>query len=81
MRSDRPQPKEPPLLTVYNVKGVLSISDSEAKKEWDKANTTRVVLKLNRNTDKDVLSRLDKVQSKQGYIKSLIRQDIANKEE
>lgn len=55
----------------------LSIPDSKAKKAWVKANTTRVVLNLNHNTDKDVLLKLDEVPSKQGYIKSLIRQDVA----
>ena len=56
---------------------MLSIGDSEAKKKWDKANTRKFLLKLNKNTDSDIITRLDKAQSKQGYIKSLIRQDIA----
>ena len=60
--------------------GVMSIPDSEARKEWTKANTTVVTLKLNNNTDKDVLVKLDEVPSKQGYIKQLIRDDIADKE-
>jgi len=60
-------------------KQVMSIPDSEAKKEWDKTNTTRVVMKLNNNTDRDVLTKLDEVPSKQGYIKSLIRRDIVDK--
>ena len=56
---------------------MLSIPDSEAKKKWDKENTFRIVLKLNRNTDKDILTKLDEESSKQGYIKSLIRKNIA----
>jgi hypothetical protein len=55
----------------------LSIPDSEAKKKWDKANTQQVIMKLNKNTDRDIITRLDEVPSKQGYVKSLIRQDIA----
>jgi len=55
----------------------MSIPESEARKEWIKANTTVVTMKLNNNTDKDVLSKLDEVPSKQGYIKRLIREDIA----
>lgn len=51
--------------------------DSEAKKAWRAAHTTRVVMDLNHNTDKDVLQRLAEVESKQGYIKRLIRDDIA----
>ena len=51
--------------------------DSAAKKAWDAANTTRVIMKLNNNTDNDVLEKLAQVDSKQGYIKQLIREDIA----
>ena len=51
--------------------------ESVAKKEWEKANTTRIQLKLNNNTDKDILAKLNTVPSKQGYIRSLIRKDIA----
>lgn len=50
--------------------------DSEAKKAWDAAHTRKVLLKLNCNTDKDVLQKLGSVPSKQGYIKALIRKDI-----
>lgn len=46
-----------------------------------KAVYTGVYLKLNENTDKDVIDRLDQVRkemkyTKQGYIKELIRTDI-----
>ena len=64
---------------VYYRNGVLSIPDSEAKKEWDRANTQRVIMKLNKNTDSDIISRLEEVPNKQGYIKTLIRQDLAGK--
>lgn len=53
--------------------------DSEAKKAWDAAHTRKVLLKLNCNTDKDVLQKLDSVPSKQGYIKTLIRKDLEEK--
>lgn len=43
---------------------------------WKAANTTRVVMDLNHNTDADILRKLNEVPSKQGYIKSLIREDI-----
>ena len=59
---------------------MFSIGDSEAKKKWDKENTKKLVMKLNKNTDSDIMTRLDEVPSKQGYIKSLIRKDIAEKE-
>ena len=47
-----------------------------AQSAWDKAHTTQVVLKLNNNTDADILAKLAEVESKQGYIKQLIRTDI-----
>jgi len=50
---------------------------TKAHQEWVAANTTRVVMNLNHNTDKDVLEKLSQVPSKQGYIKGLIRADIA----
>ena len=51
--------------------------DSEAKRAWDAQNTVYVSLKLNKKTDADILKRLDKQESKQGYIKRIIREDIA----
>jgi len=53
------------------------VPETKALKEWTKANTTRIGLKLNNNTDKDILEKLASVPSKQGYIRALIRQDIA----
>lgn len=53
------------------------MADSEAKKAWDAANTTRVIMKLNNNTDSEIIKKLSEVPSKQGYIRRLIREDIA----
>ena len=54
---------------------------SEAQKrasiKYDKANTKQILLKLNKNTDADILDRLDQVDNMQGYIKELIRKDIS----
>ena len=44
--------------------------------KYDKENTKRVFIKLNKNTDKDILDYLDSIPNKQGYIKSLIRKDM-----
>lgn len=51
----------------------------KAQKKYDAENTRQVHLKLNRRTDSDVLEKLDNVPSKQGYIKDLIRADLAKK--
>lgn len=46
---------------------------------YDAANTTQVKLKLNDKTDMDILKKLEEVENKQGYIKALIRADMAKK--
>ena len=53
---------------------------TEAKRasiaRYDAKNTKQIHLKLNLKTDKDILEKLDQVDSKQGYIKELIRRDL-----
>ena len=45
------------------------------------ANNTRLVnVRLNVRTDADILERLENVPNKQGYIKALIRADIADRQ-
>lgn len=48
------------------------MADSEAKKAWIKANTTTVTLKLNHNTDGDLLEALQG-KPRQTEIKKLMR--------
>lgn len=55
-------------------------AQKRASAKYDAANTVQIKLKLNRTTDADVLHRLEMIDNKQGYIKSLIRRDIAEKE-
>ena len=43
---------------------------------FDKENTRKYTVKLNKRTDAEVIERLDKQPSKAGYIKQLIREDI-----
>lgn len=45
-------------------------------KEYDKSKRVQIVLKLNRDTDSDVIEILNHVGNKQGYIKALIRAHI-----
>ena len=47
-----------------------------AQAKWDKANTVRVQMKLSKTTDADVIRKLEEADSKQGYIKELIRKDM-----
>lgn len=70
---------------ILNPKGGGEVMNSEAQKravkKYDKENTKGLYLKLNLRTDGDILSQLERMASeeggKQGYIKALIRQDIA----
>ena len=48
------------------------MADSEAKKEWIKANTTFIGLRLNHNTDSDILEALQGKQ-KQTELKRLLQ--------
>lgn len=45
--------------------------------QYEKDNTKRVNLKFNKIHDSDILSRLSSVDNVNGYIKKLIREDIA----
>jgi hypothetical protein len=51
----------------------------KAQARYDKKNTVSVSLKFNKKTDADILERLDEVNSKQGYIKTLVREDMKKK--
>lgn len=51
-----------------------------AKERYDAKTAARICLKRNKGTDADILKRLEEVPSKRGYIKELIRSDIAKSE-
>lgn len=46
--------------------------------KYDKAHTKQIALKLNRETDADILAKLAEIGNVQGYIKQLIREDMKN---
>lgn len=48
----------------------------EAIERYNKANTTTICIRLNKNTDSDVIEALEKSENKSGYIKELIRRDL-----
>lgn len=57
---------------------MVTEAQKRAVARYDKENTKKILLKLNRVTDADILDQLQSVGNKQGYIKKLIRQDINN---
>lgn len=67
---------------IYIKKGALIMPRTEAQKkasaEFNKRKTVQVALRLNIETEKDIIDQLNKVPSKMGYIKELIRKDIEN---
>ena len=54
---------------------------SEARKhaqmKYNKAHTKQITLRLNKRTEADIIEWLGKADNKQGYIKALIRADMA----
>lgn len=52
-------------------------AQKRASTRYNKANTTQVLLRLNLNTERDIIEALDAQPSKAGYIKRLIREDVA----
>lgn len=48
----------------------------KATAKYQAANTKAYVIRLNLNTDADIIQKLEQVDNKQGYIKSLIRSDL-----
>ena len=54
---------------------------SERQARYDKTHCRNYGFKLNLETDKDIIEKLASVPSMQGYIKQLIRQDLAKKEQ
>ena len=56
-----------------------SEAQKRAQKKYDEANRDKfrvINLKLNRETDADIIEKLESSKNIQGYIKSLIRADI-----
>lgn len=49
----------------------------KANAKYDKKNTKLIPVKLNMNTDKDIIDFLESVDNKQGFIKQLIRKEIS----
>ena len=58
---------------------------SEAKRQanakYDKSHTKSILLKLNKQTDSDVLALLEDKDNRQGYIKELIRNDLRGRDD
>ena len=56
----------------------MALTRTEIQKRYDSVHCTGFYLKLNKENDSDIISKLSQCESKQGYIKQLIREDIAH---
>lgn len=64
-----------------DIKNVTTTSEAQkrAQKKYDEANKDKfrmIHLKFNRDTDAEIIAKLELVDSIQGYIKELIKKDI-----
>ena len=55
----------------------MANSHSIAQAKYDSTHCKYYTLKMNLETDSDIIEKLSSMESKQGYIKQLIREDIA----
>lgn len=54
---------------------MASKAQIKASNKYNKEKTLTICLRLNKETDKDIIEILGSVNNKQGYIKDLIRYD------
>lgn len=61
------------------MKGAIDIKERKETPQdrYHKAHTKLLTIRLVETTEQDIIQRLDNVPSKAGYIKGLIRADIA----
>lgn len=58
---------------------MASEAQKRASAKYDATHTKQIKLKLNLETDRDIIEALEGIGNKQGYIKALIRADIAKR--
>lgn len=64
-------------MRIYETEEEARRARNASKARYDETNTRHIGLKFNRNTDADILARIEKEDSVQRYIKRLIREDIS----
>ena len=47
-----------------------------SKKRYDKENIVRVAVGFNRRTEPELVERIEEEENKEGYIRSLVREDV-----
>lgn len=54
----------------------MAKSAKERQARYDKENTTRISIKLNKKTDADIIEYLNRKSNKQGQIKEIVRNHL-----
>ena len=54
-------------------------AQKRAVRKYDKTHTKQFLLKLNLQTDSDIIEHFERLDNVQGYIKELVRRDIKNR--
>ena len=54
---------------------------TKASIKYNSTHVKQIKLNLNLRTDQDIINHLETLENKQGYIKGLIREDIAKEQE
>lgn len=60
---------------------MASKAQRAAVARYDAANTKRYTVKINKNTEADILAHLEEIDNVAGYIKALIREDMKRQHE
>lgn len=58
---------------------MASDAQIKANAKYDAKATKQFMMKLNLKNDADIIKKLESVENRQGYLKDLIRADIAGK--
>ena len=59
---------------------MVSNAQRRASAKYDKENAVVLTVKLNKKTDSDILAALESVTNRNGFIKKIIREKIAESE-
>ena len=60
----------------YYLDTTYANAQSKASVKYDKKNTKSISLKLNKNTDADILEKFEECDNVSQYLKQLVRRDI-----
>lgn len=63
-------------VTIKKTNGDVERVKYAPQERYQKENIQRVVIKLNKKTDADILEHLETKENRQGYLKELIRKDM-----